>query len=80
MNEDDDEADARAVISQMNIKYPTLKNNGIHEEYADSGYPTFVLIDQQGIVRRIYVGYSPTLRAELEAEISDLLGKSQTPK
>ncbi|MEX2139462.1 MAG: TlpA disulfide reductase family protein [Pirellulales bacterium] len=77
MCEDDEEENARFVVDYLNIEYPTLKSDGIQQKYGDGGWPTLVLIDQQGTVRRIHIGYSPTLRDELGAETRALLAKSK---
>ena len=37
------------------------------------GFPTLILIDREGKVRDMHVGYSPTLRAELAKAIEGLL-------
>ena len=52
MNTDDDEADARFVIDKLALNYPTLKAEGLPEKYGVRGYPTLVVIDQVGVVRR----------------------------
>ena len=67
MNSDRKEADARFVIDAFRLEYPTLKNQGekhaegIAAEYSIDGFPTLVLIDRQGVIRDVHVGYSPTL-------------------
>jgi thioredoxin-related protein len=43
------------------------------EKYGVQGFPTFLVIDQQGIVRARHVGYSPTLREEMGRAIENLL-------
>jgi peroxiredoxin len=70
---DDEEENARFVTDYLNLDYPTLKGEGLQEKYGDGGWPTLVLIDQQGVVRRLHIGYSPTLREELAAEVKALL-------
>jgi thiol-disulfide isomerase/thioredoxin len=79
INLDEDDDDAEFVIDQMKLNYPTLKNGpldeGIDAKYDVKSGPTLVLIDTQGIVRRIYDGYSPTLRVDLGEEIRKLLAE-----
>lgn len=75
MNTDSNEADARFVIEQMALKYPTLKAEGLPERFGVQGFPTLIVIDQQGKVHDIHVGYSPTLREELTTVIQGLLAK-----
>jgi peroxiredoxin len=73
MNTDRNEADAKFVIEKMALKYPTLKAEGQPERFGVQGFPTLIVIDQQGRVHDIHVGYSPTLREEVGKQIRDLL-------
>ena len=85
MNLGQDEADARFVIDAFKLTYPTLQDrvrndgDGIHNQYSIQGFPSLVLIDQQGVVRDFYIGYSPTLRDDLSARIRDLLATKAIP-
>jgi thiol-disulfide isomerase/thioredoxin len=73
MNTDSDEKDARFVIDAMGMKYATIKATGIPEKFGVQGFPTLIIIDQQGIVRDVHVGYSPKLREEVGKKIEELL-------
>jgi thiol-disulfide isomerase/thioredoxin len=73
MNTDGNEADAKFVVDAMGLKYATLRAKGIPEKYGVQGFPTLILIDGEGKVRDMHVGYSPTLRAELAKAIEGLL-------
>ncbi len=75
MSIDEDEKDARVVIDAMGLKYPTIKAIGIPEKYGVRGYPTLVVIDKEGKVREIHVGYSPRLYEDLSEEIRGLLAE-----
>jgi len=75
MTIDEDDNDARVVIDAMAIKYPTIKASGIPQKYGVQGYPTLIVIDKQGKVREIHVGYSPRLYEDLSALIRDLLAE-----
>jgi thiol-disulfide isomerase/thioredoxin len=77
MNTDRDEADAQFVIKEFDLKYPTLKATGIPEQFGVQGFPTMIIIDQQGVVRGFHVGYSPDLRKTVSRKIDELL-KSPT--
>lgn len=74
INSDRAEADARFVMQKLDLNYPTLKARQIPQQYHVSAWPTLILLDREGIVRRIHVGYSPNLRAELIGWIDELLG------
>jgi thiol-disulfide isomerase/thioredoxin len=75
MNTDQKEEDARFVIDKMPIKYPTLKGEGLPQKFGVQGFPTLIIIDQQGKVHDIHVGYSPNLREEVGKVIRELLAK-----
>lgn len=73
MNKDEDPADAEFVIETMGLDYPNLRAIGIPQKYGVRGYPTLVILDQQGIIRRVHVGYSPNLSDILIRDIERLL-------
>ena len=73
MNTDSNEADAKFVQDAMGLKYATLRALGIPEKYGVQGFPTLILIDPEGKVRDVHVGYSPTLKADLTKEIEGLI-------
>jgi thiol-disulfide isomerase/thioredoxin len=76
MNTDRKDEDAKFVVNKLKLNYLTLHGTGIPEKYGVQGFPTFIVIDQRGIVRAQLVGYSPTLRAEMAESISNLLSKA----
>ena len=59
----------------MGLKYATLRAEGIPEKYGVQGFPTLILIDPEGKVRDVHVGYSPTLRIDVAKAIEGLLPK-----
>jgi thioredoxin-related protein len=63
----------------MGMKYATIKATGIPEKFGVQGFPTLIIIDQQGIVRDVHVGYSPKLREEVGKKIEELLAKAKSP-
>jgi thiol-disulfide isomerase/thioredoxin len=73
MNTDRNEADAKLVVDAMGLKYETLRAEGIPEKYGVQGFPTLILIDREGKVKDVHVGYSPTLRADLAKQIEGML-------
>ena len=73
MNTDREEKDARFVIDAMQLKYPTIKAEGIPAKYGIQGFPTLIIIDQAGVVRDVHVGYSPTLRKDIGKKVEQLL-------
>lgn len=73
MNIDKDPADAEFVIEKMGLNYPNLKADDIPQKYGVRGYPTLIVIDQNGIVRSFHVGYSPDLRDDVIRTVEELL-------
>jgi len=75
MNTDREPKDAQFVIDAMDLNYATLKATGLPEKYKVQGFPTLIVIDQAGVIRRVHVGYSPTLRQDVGKLIESLLAK-----
>jgi thiol-disulfide isomerase/thioredoxin len=75
MNTDRDEKDAKFVVDEMKLNYPVLKAQGVPEKYHVRGFPTLIIIDQEGKVADIHVGYSPTLREEVSKSVKGLLAR-----
>jgi thiol-disulfide isomerase/thioredoxin len=75
MNTDQVEDDAKFVIEKMRLNYMNLKAKGVPEKYGVRGFPTLLIIDQEGIVRDIHVGYSPELRDDVVKSIERILEK-----
>lgn len=83
VNIDEDPADARFVIRQAKLTYPNLEfkqklegDSKIHPLlHCNFGYPTLLVIDQQGKVIDIHAGYSPTLRKDVAESVRKVLGK-----
>ncbi|HVX84221.1 MAG TPA: TlpA disulfide reductase family protein [Phycisphaerae bacterium] len=74
MNIDPNEGDARAVISQLGLRYASVRaSRETVRAFGVEGYPTAIVIDQQGTVRAVHVGYSDSLRDDLAADIKPLL-------
>jgi peroxiredoxin len=73
MNTDGDEKDAKFVVDEMALNYPVLKAKGVPEKYHVRGFPTLIIIDQEGKVADIHVGYSATLREQVARSVKRLL-------
>jgi thiol-disulfide isomerase/thioredoxin len=73
MNTDKNSDDAKFVVDKLGLVYPNLKAEGLPEKFKVSGFPTMILIDQQGIIRDVQAGWSPTLKADFIAAIDELL-------
>ena len=77
MNTDRNQDDARFVIDKMDLNYTNLKAEGLPEKYGVSGFPTLIIIDQEGRVSDIHIGYTPTLRTAVSESITRLLERKQ---
>lgn len=73
INSDANVEDARFVADKMALAYPTLLGPTVAESYGVRGFPTLILIGKDGTVRGVHVGYSPTLRKDVGAQIAALL-------
>jgi peroxiredoxin len=73
MNTDANEEDAKFVADRMGLAYPMLRADKFAERYNAATVSEVVIIDQQGIVRDIYVGYSPNLREDVAKVVAGLL-------
>jgi thiol-disulfide isomerase/thioredoxin len=72
MNIDENPADARLVVDTMRLSYPTLRisQETASELYKVQGYPTVMLIDPQGVIRRIPMTVNhDALKKEIESMI-----------
>jgi thiol-disulfide isomerase/thioredoxin len=73
MNNDRNEDDAKFVAREMQLDYPVLRSMDLPGKYGVHGFPTLIIIDQQGKVSDIHVGYSPQLFEEVTAAVDRLL-------
>jgi RNA polymerase sigma factor (sigma-70 family) len=73
MNTHDKDEDARPVMEKMGLNYATLKAAGLAEKYKVQGFPTLIIIDPEGVVRDVHVGYSPALKEEVVKSVERLL-------
>jgi thiol-disulfide isomerase/thioredoxin len=73
MNAHSDADDAKFVVEKLKLEYPNLKAEGLSEKFNVHGFPTMILIDQEGVIRDVRVGWSPTLKKDLIAKIDRLL-------
>lgn len=79
VNQAEDPDDIRAFLEEQDLSITVALDaeSEAAEGYGVRGIPTLVLIDQQGTVQSVHVGYSPTLEETLHQELDDLLaGKS----
>jgi peroxiredoxin len=79
VNIDTEPADAQHVVDTLKITYPVLRAHGDSGESIRGlsvlGFPSLAIIDQDGIVRDIHVGYSDTLGDDVIKAVDGLLGE-----
>lgn len=73
VNTDKERSDAIFVLKKMNLPYVNLEGRDLTKHYDITNYPTFIIIDKQGLVRRIIIGYEPLLTEKLISIIEPLL-------
>jgi len=73
VNTDKDRADAIFVIQRMNPSYINISGRDLIKKFDVTSYPTFLVIDQNGLVRRILIGYEPKLSEKIIEIVEDLL-------
>jgi len=79
MNTDRNLDDANFVVKELGLTYQQVQATGIPEKFEVQGFPTLLIIDQQGRLQHVHVGYSPNMRAELSKKIEALLKPDQHP-
>ncbi len=73
MNNDGKEEDAKFVVEKMALEYAVLRSNELPDKYGVRGFPTLVVIDQQGKVADVHIGYSDHLFEDVTATVDKLL-------
>jgi peroxiredoxin len=73
ISSDEDVNDAKFVVRKMQLDYPVLHSQELPRRYEVQGFPTLIIIDQQGKVADIHVGYSRRLYEDVTKAIDHLL-------
>jgi thiol-disulfide isomerase/thioredoxin len=73
MNNDGALDDAKFVVQKMQLEYPVLRSDELPGKYGVTGFPTLIIVDQQGKVADVHVGYSPQLFEEVTTAVDRLL-------
>ncbi|RMF87350.1 MAG: hypothetical protein D6741_20635, partial [Planctomycetota bacterium] len=64
-----------AFLRSQNLAFPTFADvdgktrEAVAQVAGFDGYPTTILLDKQGIIRRVWVGYSPGIEKQMEAAV-----------
>lgn len=73
MNNDRNIDNAKFVVREMELEYPVLRSEELPARYGVQGFPTLIIVNQQGKVAEIHVGYSPQLFENVTATVNRLL-------
>jgi len=73
VNIDDNPEDAKVVIEEMPLLYPSIKDNGIFDAYAVPYVPATYVIDREGILRDVHLGTEQDMVTFLSAKIDEHL-------
>jgi thiol-disulfide isomerase/thioredoxin len=74
MNVDRDTNDARSAVEQMKPGYTSLlAGRDLAKKYEVTGYPTLFVLDKNGKVADVHVGYSKALATDLSKKLDALL-------
>jgi len=60
---------------KLEIVVPLDKDGSIAKKYRVRGIPTMVIVGKDGKVKKVHVGSSPTLKADLSRELDEILAK-----
>jgi thiol-disulfide isomerase/thioredoxin len=76
----DSPADLPAFVKELDVSYPVLVDDGLADDYEVLVYPTSVVIDREGLVRRRFEGYKEETFEEMKALVKRLLGDGETER
>jgi thiol-disulfide isomerase/thioredoxin len=74
LREDADTVKKYLAKEKLDIQVPLDKEGKVAQDYLVKGIPTMVVIDKEGIVRQVHVGYTPNLKAELKKILDSIIG------
>lgn len=74
MSNDREPEDARFVAKALSLNFPTLliAETDLFQSYGHFAFPTLIVVDQEGVIRHIHIGYAPDI-AKRTSEIVDAL-------
>jgi peroxiredoxin len=75
MNTDASLADAMYVVKRLGLSYLNLRSGDEYKQYGVKGFPTLFVIDPQGRIADIHVGYSKDMKEKLGRAIRRAWGE-----
>ncbi len=73
MNVDNDIKAAQQVESILNSNYTSMSAQSVYQTYQVQSFPTFMVLDTKGVIQKIFHGYTPTIKEDLESQINPLI-------
>ncbi len=73
MNTDEDPTRARELTLALGLNYANLQAMEARKLYDPPGYPALYVVDKEGAVRHIHIGWSRDLGQNVAAEVENLL-------
>lgn len=80
LNSDGNVDDAKFVAEAARLNYPVLKAGPAALAYEVRLYPTIIIVDHEGIVRELHIGFVPDLERELIEELEPLVKAARESK
>jgi len=75
LRETPDKIRAYLETEKLDIAVPLDKDGGIAKKYKVTGIPTMFIIDKKGVVRDVHVGFSPSLKDDLEKALDKIISE-----
>jgi thiol-disulfide isomerase/thioredoxin len=80
VNKDQDENDARRVITSSELNYPNLRGDEISKKYRVNEWPTFIVLDQTGRIANYHAGNTDDLYKLVLDMVDQLLERGPVAK
>ena len=75
VNVEQDSDNAKSLLKDVSVSFPVLfdNENKVSKLYDVKGMPSTVLVDRDGNIRYVHMGYQPGTEAEYQAQIRTLI-------
>ena len=75
VNVEQDSDNAKTLLKDVSVSFPVLfdSENKVSKLYEVKGMPSTVLVDRDGNIRYVHMGYQPGTEAEYQSQIRSLI-------
>ena len=75
VNVEQDSESAKSLLKDVSVSFPVLfdNDNKVSKMYDVKGMPSTVLVDRDGNIRYVHMGYQPGTEAEYQSQIRTLI-------